>query len=539
MAGSSRAVTSVSLRKLFPQAVFTTAEDITVGSCSRTPRVAKQYNEGHLFVAGMDPRSIDDDKATLAVEKGATVILTERLLPVSVPQCLVEDVRAAYAKVQHALAKNPSEKILTIGVLGTHGKTTTALMVASMMKRIGGTVAYHTSLGMKPELQTKDGVAVSSPQSASSSGALTRWLQQAAKSKAPAAVIEVTESMLLDRSASGMTFDVLVIPSLRKPQHVSKHVAATIENAIERTVAQLKGHGLVVYNADDARLNRWIDRHQVPAIGYAIDADAQVRGKRISRMHGSQTMMVSAGRSLMPLTTSFSGDHNLRNLLAAVAVGHAFGLDLFEVIGGVESLKSVPGRMQSINCGQSFHVAVDAADQPDRLAVALHALAPLGGPITCVAETPEGMNAEQRAAFGRVLSKAASRVILTQSHQSTTAGQKAMWEVIDGCENPAAIHVVPDRAAAIELAIRSAQPGEQILLAGWGIQNWTNGRDKSVCNDVKLAESILYAMNTEEPVSPKAAIQSSVKTSHSNKPSVAPPTAQTNTTSLKMFRPSK
>jgi len=537
MAGSSRAVTSVSLRKLFPQAIFTTAEEITVGSCSRIPRLAKQYNEGHLFVAGMDPRSIDDEKATLAVEKGATVILTERLLPVSAPQCLVEDVRAAYAKVQHALARNPSEKILTIGVLGTHGKTTTALMVASMMKRIGGAVAYHTTLGMKPELETKDGSASPSSLSASTSGALTRWLQQAAKSKAPAAVIEISESMLLDRSASGMTFDVLVIPSLRKPQSVSKRVAATIESAIERTLSQLKGHGLVVYNADDARLNRWIDRNQTPAIGYAIDADAQVRGKRISRMHGSQTMMVSAGRSLMPLTTAFSGDHNLRNLLAAVAVGHAFGLDLFEVIGGVESLKSIPGRMQSINCGQSFHVAVDAADQPDRLAVALHALAPLGGPITCVAETPEGMDAQQRAAFGRVLSKAASRVILTQSHQSTTIGQKAMWEVIDGCDNPAAIHVVPDRAAAIELAIRSAQPGEQILLAGWGVQNWTNGREKSVCNDVKLAESILYAMNKEEPLASKAVVLSSIKTPQVNKSNAATPTAPINNIGLKMFRP--
>ena len=528
MAGSSRAVTSVSLRKLFPQAIFTTADEITIGSCSRVIRAPKHYNEGHLFVAGMDPSSIDDDKVASAVEKGATVVLTERLLPVSVPQCLVEDVRSAYATIQHALARKPSEKLLTIGVVGTHGKTTTALIIASMMKRIGGSVAYHTSLGMKPEAEPKS--------SRASSTVLTRWLKQAAKSKAPAAVVEISESMLLDRSASGIAFDVIVIPSLRKPQRVSKQVAATIENAIERMMSQLKGHGIVVYNADDARLNRWINRHQVPAIGYAIDADAQVRGKRISRMHGSQTMMVSAGRSLMPLTTHFNGDHSLRNLLAGVAVGHAFGLDLFEVIGGVESLKSIPGRMQTISCGQSFHVAVDAADQPDRIAVALHALAPLGGPITCVAETPEDMNAEQRAAFGRVLSKAASRVILTQSHQSTAVGQKAMWEVIDGCSNPAAIHVVPDRATAIELALRSAQPGEQILLAGWGVQNWTNGREKSVCNDVKLAESILYAMNKEEPLVLKAVIQSSL-TPQANKSNAATATAPINNIGLKMFHP--
>ncbi len=63
---------------------------------------------------------------------------------------------------------------------------------------------------------------------------------------------------------------------------------------------QLKKHGLVIYNADDARLNQWIEKHRIPAIGYGLDADAEVRGKRLSREIGHQSLMVSAGHQLMP-----------------------------------------------------------------------------------------------------------------------------------------------------------------------------------------------------------------------------------------------
>jgi UDP-N-acetylmuramoyl-L-alanyl-D-glutamate--2,6-diaminopimelate ligase len=316
-------------------------------------------------------------------------------------------------------------------------------------------------------------------------------MAKSVREKIPATVMELSHEMLLHRTISGIEYDVLVIPSFRKTQRHDRMETRGIESAILRSIDQLKDHGLVIYNADDARLNRLIERHQIPALGYGIDADAEIRGRRLDREMGYQSMMVCAGRSLMPLTTKLTGDHNLRHSLAAVAVGHAFGLDLHEVIGGVERLERIPGRLQSLSCGQDFSVYIDIADQADRLAVALHSLAVLGGRVTCVAEVPDCADAEQRASYGRVLSRAASRVILTQSRCSNQQGQRLMWEVIDGCDKPSAVDLVPDRAAAIELALRSAEPGDQILLAGWGSDRWTNARDKKSCCDQEEAERTL------------------------------------------------
>jgi UDP-N-acetylmuramoyl-L-alanyl-D-glutamate--2,6-diaminopimelate ligase len=501
MTRSPRSQRSVSLKALFPQAVFTTGEDILAQSCSRRPKAPRDMDIQHVFVAGVG--SIESTECHLqdAVRLGAKAVITERLLPTSLPQCLVGDARQAYGKLLHALAKNPSKKLVTIGVLGTHGKTSASLLIASMMKAIGGSCGYWTSLGRSPH-PAEVNLASSAPSAAN----LASWLVQSVKAKRPAVVVEISEDMLLQRSTAGIEFDVLVIPSFRKSQRHDRLESRGIETGMMRTIEQLKSHGLVVYNADDARLNRLIERHRIPAVGYGLDADANVRGKRIERTKGSQTMMISAGHSLMPLTTPLSGDHSLRHMLAAVAVGYSFGLELFEVIGGVERMTSIPGRMQSLSCGQDFSVHVDLADQADRLAVSLHALAPLGGRVICVAEVPECASNEQRAAYGRVLSRSASRVLLTQSRRTNVRGQKLMWEVLDGCDRPAAVDLVPDRATAIELAIRSAEPGDQILLAGWGSNGWTNNRDKHSFTDKDLAEKCLYKLVNETEEARPAAV---------------------------------
>ena len=74
-----------------------------------------------------------------------------------------------------------------------------------------------------------------------------------------------------------------------------------------------------------------------------------------------------------------------------------------------------------------------------------------------------------------------------------------MWEVLDGCENPSAVNLIPDRTAAIELALRSAEAGDQILLAGWGSDRWTTARNKQTFCDKELAESILRRPNSATP----------------------------------------
>ncbi len=483
---------NISLHQLFPQAVIAASDDILVTSCSRRIRShCSGVNPGHhIFVTGTDASSDAVSAANKAIAKGATAILTNRLLPISAPQCIVEDVAAAHAKLCHAIRQNPSTKMLTIGVVGSHGKTTAALYVASMLKSVGGSVAYWTTLGATSHGKNETVKEETNPQN------LTNWLARAAKNGCPAAVIEISDSMLQSKSSSALEFDVLVVPSLRENQRYDKATTRQLENATLACCQQLKSHGLVVFNADDARLNRWVERNQLPSIGYGLNADCIVRGRKIENTDEDPQLMVTAGRSLMPMQAS-ENQHVSRHMLGAVAVGFAFGLELNEVIGGVERLKKIPGRMQSLPSQNGIRVTIDRADQADRLAVAMHSLQASGRPLTVVAEVPHTATPQQRAAYGRVLSRTAKRVILTQSRVSLNLGQKLAWEVVDGCDRPAEIEIIPNRQDAIELVINQAVAGDQIVLVGMGSESWTLPRKKVALRD---DEAVRDSMSKLKPL---------------------------------------
>lgn len=195
-----------------------------------------------------------------------------------------------------------------------------------------------------------------------------------------------------------------------------------------------------------------------------------------------------------------------RHILGAAAIGYAFGLEVDEIIGGIERLQRVPGRMQCIPNPQR-RVTIDLADQADRLAVSMHSLScHSDAPIVCVAEVPEAATAEQLMAYGKVLERVASKVILTQSRESTLSGQRSLWHVLDGCDEPASIEIVPNRETAIELAIRSSKPTDQILLAGWGSGRWTTNRSEESKSDIDVAERVLRELGDDRDPTPAAGV---------------------------------
>jgi UDP-N-acetylmuramoyl-L-alanyl-D-glutamate--2,6-diaminopimelate ligase len=488
---------SVSLKQLFPQSQMVGADDVICAACDQHP---ESPMTDWVFAAGVSDWTQPDLDVATAIAHGACGILTEQLLPSSVPQCIVPNIRDAYARLSMALANQPCEKILTIGVVGTHGKTSSALMVASMLKKIGNRVAYMTSLG------GSDGKSTGLPADPCADAmSIAQWLERSVGNETPAAVIEISDEMLQSHAACGVEFDVIVFTSLRKSQRTDTLQSRGIEHAMSKLLHQLKSHGVVVYNADDARLNRWMARNQPAAISYGLDADADVSGRRMRSHVGEQSAMVSVGNCVAPLTSTILGDHNMRHMLSAIAVGYSLGLELYETVQGVERLQRIPGRMQRVPGDIHCRVYVDAADQADRLAVALHSLSNDGTPVVCVAEVPDAATPEQLSAFGRVLERAASYVILTQSRRSVRFGQKAIWQVLDGCERPAAVQIVPNRKAAIDMAIRSARPGEAILLAGWGANRWTNDQSPDPQTDLEVANALLVEF-AHEPAPEEAAV---------------------------------
>lgn len=480
----------LSLREFLHEAVFVGAEDIEVSRCVDR---ADKCNPGDIFIPKHNAASDEHDNVDEAIRRGAIGVVAERILPVSVPQCLVNDTQEVYARVCQNLAGDPSQRMLTIGIVGTHGKSTTALFVASMLKKLGGAVAYYTSLGSS-DSTVCDRTTTKAP----GARRLSKWMKQADLAGSPAAVVELTPAMLSNQVAAGVEFDLIILTGLRGVQYRGGASVREFGLLLDRLLENLKSHGMLLFNADDAQAAIWAGKADVSSISYGLDAAEHVRAKRLSRSGGEQQLLVMTGNMLMPLTLKIPGDHVARAALAAVATSWMFDFSVPNAIAGTELLQSIPGRMQRISESVEAPIYIDEGFTPDRIAVAAHALRQHDlGPSTIVVDLTSRLDVQWRQRLGEVLDKATQRVVLSGSDLSGTAAQSIAMDVLGGFRSPGRVQVIPDRAAAIEWAVENTERGS-ILLSGCGTSTWT-GRDGETVTDELLAKHAVTNKNQAAP----------------------------------------
>lgn len=483
--------TSVSLRAFLDEAVFVGAEDIVATRCVNR---ADKCQPGDVFIPNSIGPLDQHDKVEEAIRRGAVAVVAERLLPVSVPQCLVADTAKVYGQVCQRLVGDPSSRMLTIGVVGSSAKTTTALYIAAMLKRLGGAVAYYTSLGASDSTHC-DRTAIRPP----AARKLAHWLKEADHAGAPAAVIELTPAMLRNQVDSGVEFDLLVVTGMRGGQAKGGSSGRQIRFLLKRLIESVKPHGMLLYNGDDAQTTHWIQSQYPDAISYGLDASEHVRAKRLGRYGGEQQLLAIAGNKLMPLTVKTPGDHVARAAMAAIATAFVFEFPIPKAIAGIEALDGIPGRMQRIQQAVEVPVYVDAGYTPDQVAVALHALRSHQlGNATVVAELDSRIEPKHRQRLGEVLEKSAAKVVLCSSELSPEAAQSIAMDVLGGFKAPGRVHVIPDREAAIKWAVDNTAEGT-VLLSGRGVGIWTS-RDGAPQTDEEVARNVVSRKNEKAAV---------------------------------------
>jgi UDP-N-acetylmuramoyl-L-alanyl-D-glutamate--2,6-diaminopimelate ligase len=230
-------------------------------------------------------------------------------------------------------------------------------------------------------------------------------------------------------------------------------------------------------------------------VGYGLDASQNVRAKRLSRAGGEQQLLTVVGNMVIPLTLKMPGDHIARAALAAVAAGWMFDLPVAEAIAGVESLQTIPGRMQRVVQSVDVPLYIDAGETPDRVAVALHALKQHQlGPTTVVVDVSSRLHPQWRSRLGEVLDRAAARVVLSASGCSGANAQSVIMDVLGGFRCPGRVVVIANREAAIRWAVRHTDSGS-ILLSGCGSMPWLDSHDE-LSSDEMVAKAALESKNS-------------------------------------------
>jgi len=425
-------------------------------------------------------------------------VLGERVLPVDVPQVVVDDSREAFGYACHALAGFPCRSLPVVGVTGTLGKTTASLLMASVLNTSRQGVAALTSLAHCDSVN-----AAAAKQTTPPADEIANCLASAVDHGCSHAVVELSSIGLAQQRAAGLELAVAVLTNLRR-EHLDRHGSpANYRAAKEEILTLLRHDGVAVLNADDPLSQSLLARVNSPVLTFGLHRQADVTASVIERSVGEQTFYLEAGSDCVPVRTRMIGDHHIYNCLAAAAVGLLYGLPLPTIAKGLEAVEMIPGRMERIDCGQEFGFFVDDANSHDALAMCLKTARQVaGGRVICVMSPSSDCDAAERPLLGRVLEKMSTVSIITGESSKTDSSLATVHEVLDGFQRPGKAHVIPGRDKAIRWAIEEARAGDIIVVCGAGYRGWRVGR--RVTDDASFAKGELYklvaATNRMKPV---------------------------------------
>ena len=374
------------LSKVLPDATFFACDDIIAAGCTDDPDACRP---GDVFVARLTAEGDGHDDVERALARGVAGVVAERIIPTfGTPLCIVPESSWALARMTHAFAGDPAQKMKVIAITGTSGKTTTAWLTASVLAEAGLRVGVLSDLGCLAATDAEPVAAdLSRPE------VLADWLRRLREDGCTHAVVEVSSSMLASHCLAGVSCDTVAVTNLGSA-HLDIHGTPAAYHAVKSRILDCLGPaGCLVANADDDRVCQLIERRVAMAvqggvITAGLTAPADVSATPVERSLFGQTFLVQAGGHAMPVAVSTPVVSFVRDSLLAVAIGLRYRVPLERIVRGIESSGSVSGRLERIDRGQEHAAFVDHPTSGHALAATLAGLRRLTrGRLVVLAET--------------------------------------------------------------------------------------------------------------------------------------------------------
>ncbi|MBN2475853.1 MAG: UDP-N-acetylmuramoyl-L-alanyl-D-glutamate--2,6-diaminopimelate ligase [Pirellulales bacterium] len=476
-----------SLRELLAEAKVFGIDDVWISGCTCDSRRVKP---GYLFAALPGIRHDGHQFIAEAVARGCVAVLSPRPVDnVAVPTCVVDHVGEVFGQICQALAGHPSRALKVIGVTGTNGKTTTSCLIASILttakRRVGllGTLGYLDGRAIEESHWTTPPAEQ-----------LAAWLARMVGNGCSHAVMEVSSHALDQARVAGVRFDAACVTNVTR-DHLDYH--PTIDDyrlAKSKLFDYLPAEAFAVINADDPVSAGYLRQIDGPVLTVGIHSAAEITATPIERCLSEQTFLLTAGSETIPVRTAMIGTHHVYNCLVAAAVGLTYGIDLPTVVRGLESAEHVPGRLERLECGQPFGVFVDYAHTPDALEGCLKTLREVtDGRLICVFGAGGDRDRRKRPLMGRAVESVADVALVTSDNPRTEDPETIIRDVLAGFRSPQKAEVVADRAGAIRRALAEARPGDCVLLAGKGHEDYQIVGDRRLpLDDGEIARQWLY-----------------------------------------------
>ncbi|HEU4417014.1 MAG TPA: UDP-N-acetylmuramoyl-L-alanyl-D-glutamate--2,6-diaminopimelate ligase [Candidatus Angelobacter sp.] len=450
---------------------------------------SRRIEPGWVFVAMQGETSDGNRYIDAALQQGAVAVVTDSPSEQprqNVPWAVVSHGRRALAQLSGNFYSHPAEKLRTIGITGTNGKTTTSFLCESILRDCGkqpaliGTIEYHVPVLSRP---ARSGALpykiLSSPHTTPESLELNQVFAQAVAGGATHAVMEVSSHALAQERVWGVPYEAAVFTNLTR-DHLDYH--RDMDDYFAAKSILFSGCGskpprAAVINADDEygkRLAQKAKNGSEQTILYGIQ-NGDFRASNIELKQDSTKFdLVSAGGNTK-IETALIGGINVYNILAAAGATLACGCSLAQIADAIRRFKQVPGRFEKVDCGQPFTVVVDYAHTDDALRN-LTAIArdfvrrgTKAGRVITVFGCGGDRDRTKRPLMAEAAGQGSDFVVLTSDNPRSEDPARIIEDALPGLQRTnTSFAVEPDRKAAIRMALDKASSGDMVLIAGKG-----------------------------------------------------------------------
>ena len=422
---------------------------------------------GTLFFCVPGARADGHDFAGEAVASGAVALVVERPVDVRVPQVVVADSRAAMAPAADVFFGQSTRELEVVGVTGTNGKTTTTFLVYAILAAAGRRPGLIGTIEARVGGERR-GVKRTTPEAIDLQRLFREMLDAGDRSVAMEASSHASALHRLDR----VRFSALVFTNLSH-EHLDFH--ADMEDYFQAKRRLFLDGAPAAVNVGD-EYGRRLAEELPDALTFGLADDAAV-----------------GPAALADVELKLRGRFNVENALGAVAAARLLGIGEDAIARGLESVRGVPGRFESIEEGQPFDVIVDYAHKPFALECVLRAARDLAtGRVLCVFGCGGDRDREKRPQMGRIATELADVVIVTNDNPRSEDPQAILDAIVAGAAGD--VEVEPDRAAAIARAIELADEGDVVMIAGKGAEQGQEFADRTIPFDDR--ESAREALRT-------------------------------------------
>lgn len=424
--------------------------------------------------------------AASVAEKGAAVLVVqdEVDVPKDVTVIRVKDSRYAMACIAAAWFDYPAAKLKTIGITGTKGKTTTTYLVKSILENAG-----HKT-GLIGTIETVIGdTRIPSANTTPESYLVQEYFAKMAEAGCDSVVMEVSSQGLMLHRTAGFTFDIGIFTNI-EPDHIGPNEHKDFEDYMHCKSLLFQQCKVGIFNGDDPHLAQILEGHtcQVETFGFSEKADLRAENTRL--VTGKGTLGIAydlKGLLDFPVEIDLPGKFSVYNSLTAIAVCRHFGVSKENIQKALKNAK-VKGRIEMVKVSDAFTLMIDYAHNAmslESLLVTLKEYRP--NRLVCLFGCGGNRSKLRRYEMGEVSGKLADLTIITSDNPRDEDPQEIINDIKVGIGKTTGEYVeIIDRKEAIAYAIHHGQPGDIVVLAGKGHEDYQEIKGKKYPMDERV-----------------------------------------------------